>query len=480
KIYEDMLSSADRLQAKKFPDAMATQKGIVVNLAKILDYLNQWQIANAEQQAEALKKEAADMKARLEKLADIQREIVEKSKELARKDQFNPDDVATAKEIQESKDLMKEVVEQMLTDAHIFPDLKPSNELRDELTQIYEDVQQTDKEQAAEGKLTPQEIAVQKEDGILQAIEQAKQIADDMEMWLPTNNETQKWQLENFDKTEIPDIPNLPLPDAFDDIVGNLLQDQQGLDQQVQDAASNQAMAQNPANGWEIRDGPQPGFGAQGKSGNERPNKNEQTGRSSGGREGESDGEMVNGKADNLEGTKPDARRTNDPMQQGQVKDDGGIASTRATGGGKAGGFSDRNGMDGNAPLRATNAPPMAARDALAVQQALLAEKTSKEYAEASLLYLRAGGMSDVSKLMEQSEQALREGRMDDYDKLHQQIVARLNEVRGEIHSGETLSVPTGGAAGAEKQLLGGDEGSAPDRYKKQVADYYRSLSEEK
>lgn len=481
RVYEDMLLSADRLQSAKFSDAVTTQKGIVIHLAKILEYLNQWQIANAEQQAEALKKEAADMKDKLDKLAAIQREIIEKSKELARKDQFNPDDVATAKEIKESKDLMQEVVEQMLTDAHIFPDLKPSNELRSELTQIYEDVNQTDKEQAAEGKLTPQEIAVQKEDGILQAIEQAKQIADDMEMWLPTNNETQKWLLENFDKTEIPDIPNLPLPDAFDDIVGKLLDEQQGLDQQVQDAASNQAAAQNPANGWEIRDGPQPGFGAQGKSGNERPNKNEQTGRSSGGREGESDGEMVNGKADNLEGTKPDARRTNDPMQQGQVKDDGDNSSTRATGGGKAAGFSDRNGMDGNAPLRATNAPSMAARDALAVQQALLAEKTSKEYAEASLLYLRTGDMADISRLMEESELALKEGRMQDYDKLHQQIIARLNEVRGEIHSGETLSLPASGAGQAtDKQLLGGDEGSAPDRYKQQVADYYRSLSEEK
>ena len=481
RIYEDMLSSADRLQSKKFSDSTTTQKGVVINLAKILEYLNQWQLANAEEKADALKKDAAGMKDKLEKLAAIQREIVEKSKELAHKDQFNPADQATAKEIKESKDLMAEVVEQMLTDAHIFPDLKPSNELRDELTQIYEDVIQTDKDQAAEGKLTPQEIAVQKEDSILQAIEQAKKISEDMEMWLPNKNDTTKWLMENFDKTEIPDIPNLPLPDAFEDIVGKLLDEQKGLDQQVQDAASNQAMAQNPANGWEIADGPMPGFGAQGKSGNQRPNKNEQTGRSSGGREGESDGEMVGSHADNLEGTKPDARRTNDPMQQGQVKDDGGIASTRATGGGKAGGFSDRNGMDGNAPLRSTNAPPMEARDALAVKQALLAEKTAKEYAQASLLYLHTGKMADVVRMMEESELALKEGRMEDFESLHQKIVARLNEVKGEIHAGDTLSLSTNSAAaGTDKQLLGGDEGTAPERYKKQVADYYRSLSGEK
>ena len=67
--------------------------------------------------------------------------------------------------------------------------------------------------------------------------------------------------------------------------------------------------------------------------------------------------EMVGYRASSLEGTTPDVRRTSDPMQQGQVKDDGGINSTRATGGGKAGGFSDRNGMDGNAPLRAEGSP---------------------------------------------------------------------------------------------------------------------------
>ena len=53
-------------------------------------------------------------------------------------------------------------------------------------------------------------------------------------------------------------------------------------------------------NGWEIRDGPMPGFGAQGKSGNEKPNHNEQMGRSSGGRQGMSDGEMAGDTASNL------------------------------------------------------------------------------------------------------------------------------------------------------------------------------------
>ena len=481
RVYEDMLAAAEQLEAAKLAEAGTLEKSIVVNLAKIVDFLNKWQLADAEKKADALKKEAAGLKDKLERLADIQRDIVEKSKELAHKDDFRPEDIATSKEIKKAKDLMAEAVEQMLTDAHAFPELKPSNELRSELTQIFEDVIQSDKQDASEGKLKPSEIAVQKEESLLKDIEKAQKIAADMEMWLPNKNETQKWLCENFDKTEIPEIPNLPLPDAFEDIVGKLLDEQKGLDEQVQDAASNQAFAQNPANGWEIADGPMPGFGAQGKSGNQRPNKNEQTGRSSGGREGMSDGEMVGDRASNLEGTKPDVRRTSDPMQQGQVKDDGGISSTRATGGGKAGGFSDRSGMDGNAPLRATKAPSMPATDALAVKQALLAEKTSKQYAQASLLYLRADGLSEVPRLMEESQSALKGGRLDDFNRLHKQIIGQLHAARGEIQSGGVLALGASDQHQAGgKQILGGEEGQAPDAYKKQVSDYYRSLTETK
>ena len=476
KIYEQMLAASEQLQNKAFPAAATVEQGVIANLAKLVEMLNQWQMASAEREAESLKKAAREMADKLEKLAEIQREVVEKSKEIARKAEMRPEDVATAKEMKKGKDLMAEVVEQMLTDAHAFPDLHPSNELRGELTQIYEDVIQTDKAEAAAGLLKANEVIVQKEDGLLQAIEQAKKVAEDLEMWLPTSNDTTKWLCENFDKTEMPDIPNLPLPDAFEDLVGDLLQEQEGLAEQAQDASSNQALAQ-AQQGWGVGDGPMPGFSAQGKSSNTRPNKNEQTGRSSGGREGESTGEMVGDTASTLEGSKVDARRTNDPMQQGHVNDDHGIQEAKATGGGKAGGFSDRNGMDGNAPLRPSNAPRMAAKDALAVQQALLSEKTSKTYGQASLLYLRAKGLPEVSRLMDQSQAALKEGRMDDFRSLHQKIVAQLNEVKGGIQPGNVVSLTTGDAPRAqEKQLLGGDEGQAPPAYQKAVVDYYRSL----
>ncbi len=477
KIYEQMIRSAEQIEAEQFSDASALCKQVLVDLARVLELLNTSQHSTAGDKADSLKETAADIHEKLEALVEQQRAVVEKSKALAAKDQFSPEDVAVAKELAAKKEEIAKLIEQMLTDAHAFPDLRPMNELREELTKIFEDVIQQDTAQAAAGELKPSEIAVQKEESLLSDLEKAAKTAADMEMWLPDKNETTKWLMENFDLSEMPEIPNLPLPDAFTDLVGDLLKEQEGLAEQVQDAASNNAFAVNPANGWEVADGPMPGFNAQGKSGNTPPNKNEQTGRSSGGREGMSSGEMVNQRADRLEGSSIDARRTNDPMQKGQVQDDGPPADAKATGGGKAGGASQRAGMTGEAPLRAVNSPDRILNNALAAEQALLAQQTAKSYATARLFYLRSGAMPEVAKLMDESRDALKSGRLADYEALHRRIVAGLRKL-GEgatTHDVQVLGGPASRFVG-EKRLPGGADVAVPAGFQQPVDDYFRSL----
>jgi len=476
-IYEHMLKGAEQIEQEHFPEAAPLCKQVLVDLAKVLELLNASQRSHSGDQAESMKEMAAGMKEKLETLAEQQRSVVEKSKELAHKDEFKPEDVAAANELAAEKKAIEDLIEQMLTDAHAFPDLKPMNELREELTKIYEDVVQKDAAQAAAGTLKPSEIAVQKEESMLSDIEKAKETAEDMEMWLPDKNDTTKWLMENFDVAEMPEIPNLPLPDAFTDLVGDLLKEQEDLAQQVRDAASNNALAVNPANGWEVADGPMPGFNAQGKSGNTRPNKNEQTGRSSGGREGMSSGEMVNQRADHLEGSSIDARRTNDPMQKGQVQDDGPPADAKATGGGKAGGASQRTGMTGDAPLRAMNSPNQILNNALAAEQALLAQQSAKSYATARLFYLKTGRLPEVARLMDESHDALKSGRLADFEALHSRIVGRLRELgEGSTTSADNLSVGAGSRFVGEKRLPGGADVAVPAGYEQPVDDYFRSL----
>jgi type I site-specific restriction endonuclease len=204
KIYEQMIGSAERIEGESFSEATTLCKQVLVDLARVLELLNTSQRSTAGDKAESMKEAASDIREKLDALVEQQRAVVEKSKELASKDEFSKEDVAQAKELAAKKEEIAKLIEQMLTDAHALPDLRPMNELREELTKIYEDVIQQDAEKAAAGELKPSEIAVQKEESLLEALEKAAKTAEDMEMWLPDKNETTKWLMENFDLTEMP------------------------------------------------------------------------------------------------------------------------------------------------------------------------------------------------------------------------------------------------------------------------------------
>ena len=186
---------------------------------------------------------------------------------------------------------------------------------------------------------------------------------------------------------------------------------------------------------------------------------------------------MVNQRADHLEGSSIDARRTNDPMQQGQVKDDGPPADAKATGGGKAGGVSQRAGMTGEAPLRPVNTPDQVLNSALAAEQALLAQQTAKSYATARLFYLRTGPLSEVARLMDESHDALKNGRLADYEALHRRIVVGLRKLGD---GGTTNDVMVLGGTGSryvgEKRLPGGADVAVPAGFQQPVDDYFRAL----
>ena len=190
-----------------------------------------------------------------------------------------------------------------------------------------------------------------------------------------------------------------------------------------------------------------------------------------------SSGEMVNQRADHLEGSSTEARRTNDPLQKGHVEDDGPAADAKATGGGKAGGASQRLGMTGEAPLRSVNAPDQMLNDALAAEQALLAQQASKSYATARLFYLRTGPMPEVARLMDESREALKGGRLAEYEALHRRIVAGLRKL-GEGGSTGDVRVLGGGGSRfvGEKRLPGGVDVAVPAGFQEPVDDYFRAL----
>src|SRR5260370_40750414 len=111
-------------------------------------------------------------------------------------------------------------------------------------------------------------------------------------------------------------IPEMPLPKALQDLVGDLLQKADEFDEDADDITSAWGDNLDQA-GWGVADGPISTFSAKGKTGNDQPNNNEMSGRSGSGRRGKSSGQMVGDTSRGLEGRKTPARRGREKTQPG-------------------------------------------------------------------------------------------------------------------------------------------------------------------
>ena len=158
-------------------------------------------------------------------------------------------------------------------------------------------------------------------------------------MWLHDAPDTTAWKMESFGKNELGKVPLGDLPDALQDIVGEMLKQNKDLQEAGGGLGLQPGRDPDGVMGWDIADGPMPSWAAKGKSGNTAPNDNEQTGRSGSGRQGKSEGEIVGGhRQESLKGAEGQCHAgTNDAFQAGQLKEEqgGSAMDTKATGGGK-------------------------------------------------------------------------------------------------------------------------------------------------
>ena len=349
KTYEKALNAAEALTGGDVPASLQGQEEVLRDLMQALNLLNQWRVKNAQRiladAAEALQK----TKEQLGALEAKQNQIAEVTRDLSQRGKLDDEVREKLREMDEQQKEMAKLVEELANDLYQFPELPVCNELNSKMREILEDV-----EQAMESENAPaMEIAVQKEDSLLDAIRNTKERVEDVEMWLMDIPDNIVWNMESFDSDEFPNMPLVPLPDELEEIcVGELLDQAADIEAQSQDTTGNNMIADMEM-GWAIMDGPMPCFSAKGKSGNTRPNDNEMTGRSGAGREGQSNGELVENHVKGLEGRTTHARRTQDPFQKGMVtEDENSTMDARATGGGKLGGESETIGMFGKAPRR--------------------------------------------------------------------------------------------------------------------------------
>jgi len=472
-IRQNMLVAASKLDKGQFSPALPTQDKILADLKAIGDFLREPVLASAAKKLKDLTQLLQEAKDKTDKLSKLQAAIKEISEELERskdnRGEQSKELAQKALELEGLKEKIQDVVEQMAKDLALFPEVPSCNELVQEMREVFEDVHQ----QPGSENTPAEEIAVDRDEGMLAGLDKVKERIADMEMWMMDKPDNIKWKQEAWDKNEMPDIPLVDLPEELEDLVGDLVDKEEEVDDQAQDSASNAATADIPA-GWDVADGPINNWSAKGKSGNEKPNANEMAGRSGSGREGNANGELVEGKAKDLEGRETKARRTHDPFGEGQIEEENPESKAKATGGGKQSGVGGEGGLHGTAPPR----NELGMRD-LERRQKELRRNTESVYSKATLMYLPTGELDEAIVLMQKAEDQARTGDFSGFSETQKRIVHALRNTqrmaggKGAVELDPRHKLPMD----LKEELLNAREEPIPPEFEKLVAEYYKAIA---
>lgn len=465
--YEQSIKAAEALEDKDFPSALTAEKNVLSTLLNVLDLLNQWRVSNARKILSEASEVLHSVHEELLEIEKKQANITEVTRDLMQRGKLDEQIREELGKMDREQEEMADLLEKLANDLYQFPELPICNELNSRMREIYESVLQ-----AMDSENTPAiEIAVQKEDALLDLIRSTVERIEDVEMWLPDIPDNIVWNMESFDVDEFPEIPLVPLPDELEDLVGDLLEQAAEIEMESQDTTGNNIIADMEM-GWAVMDGPMPSFSAKGKSGNTRPNDNEMTGRSGAGREGQSSGELVESHVKGYEGRQSKARRTQDPFQKGMLtEDEDSTLKARATGGGKLGGESESIGMFANSVRRDLHTGSHSAN----LQR--IRQETEALYASSRLLYLGSGSLGEAASELRNMENASTE--IKELGNLHKRVLRRLVDTQVEMKDGIVLSMPTASLKKDSGGVVELDEwGKVADEYKPLLNEYYRSLQE--
>jgi hypothetical protein len=302
----------------------------------------------------------------------------------------------------------------------------------------------------------------------------ATRMKEDLEVWMPDTPDAVKWVLEEpLDKKPMK-VPEMPLPKALEDMVGDLLQKAEEFDEEADDITSAWGDNLDQA-GWGVSDGPISSFSAKGKTGNDMPNNMEVQGRSGDGRRGKSSGQMVGDTARALAGRKTPARVGAEKYEPGQLKQEGAQDPNGATGGGKKAG-AGRRGLQGGTP-------PDFVRDMgrLSEKQVGLREKAEQVAQKLEALGIANRRLTGSIQLMKSAEQDLLDLRYEDAARKRRTALSQLKAgLRG---VDETTAVQLNRArelpAQLRTELLQASEEAYPEGYEGLLKSYFRKLSTE-
>ena len=474
KIKTDMLKAAESLEDDIPKKALPVERLALAKLMTLQEMLNDWQVAEAKQDLGEMTDALETAKEKLSKIRNLQEKV------LKTMDQIRPTLDKSSEEAEVFEDEVAEIEKkirdsllQVANDLHIFPELSVANELVEELVTVFEAVKQAEGSEKM-GADDAEEIGYLKPEDFIEAMKKAGERMEDLEMWLKDTPDNKKFTAEAFDKEELPEMALVALPEAFEDIIGDLLEETEELAEEAEDSATNQGVPDLEAGG-PIEEGPQESFAAKGKSGNQKPDHNEQSGRSLVGRQGQANGETAAAEGTISEGDENiEERMTSEPHQDGKVNADG-DADTMATGGGKqASGGADAMGIPTKDGVRRDSDSP----GNLSALEALMA-KTEATYIKASLMNLRSESVGAAAHHMKQAADTIAKGLpIDAVREHHRRAVSALKRARTELSQGVSVGISEEPGDQVVDDAVAGAPDEAPAAYRDLVAEYFRSLND--
>ncbi len=413
----------------------------------------------------------AQLKDQLGKFVDEQKKLIQASERLSKKpvDAFTAEDQQLLKELLLAQDKWENFLNEQFTDFSKLAQQDFSNPLMlKELLAVKSDI--TMAKDALSKQAT--EIATAVEDN---GIENAKTLTANIEKWLPDEPDRIKWSMEDpAGGQSNPEQANLPT--ELEDLVGDLLEQEEDLFEQMDDLASKYAMSGDKGIGWDALDGPISNMNAQGVTGNQLPNTNELQGRSGEGRTGKSSGEFVEDKAVGKGGRRTPTRLTPEPFSKGQVNDVSQDSPGGATGGGKISG-SGEEGLEGPVP------PPLAQEmKRLAGKQATLVNRAEKIRSRFEVSDNANFRLLQAITVMQRVQNDLEHNRYRNVLRTRDQAVGALRQTKLLLAGG--VDVQTDASTALPKYLrddiADAMKGKLPEQYSTALEEYYRRLSEQK
>ena len=410
---------------------------------------------------------ATRLKQDLKEFTAAQRKLIERNKSLLSK---GPEDLSEQQEkilgeLAREENKWAEFLQEKLTDFSKLPrqDFSDSS-LADELNEVYQEIQLAAKA-LYQNKI---ELAVPHEQA---GLEKAEQLIHNLEKWLPDTPDNKKWVME--DPPAGADAPIADLPAELEDIVGELVDQEQNMTDDVEDVSSSWMDSLDKGAGWGASDGPMSNMSAKGVTGNLLPNNNEIGGRSGEGRSGRSHGQMIEKTADGKGGRETPTRLSPSPFEAGSVQDSAKNSKGGATGGGKLSGFAEEG-------LRGPTPPPLQQKMLrLAGQQGRIRQQAEKLTLRLQSYRLPSGDLQTAVQGMQTLEQSARQGQGGRINQKFSQIMDALHQARKSMRQEiglrrERLRLPQQ----LRQEIMNGWREGIPRGYEELISEYFKSLAE--